>query len=215
MLMSENPESIDDAQSVSTAQAARMLGMSTTMLQKMVDQEKVKAWKTPGGHRRIDLASLHAYQGSLQVSHVARTPKPCIPVVKVIVDDPSASSELMGELEQWSKFFDTSFWSSMPEALLSFADQLPDILVVQMSVPLPLQLSTVLALGNFLEQAPKPFSVVFLSNKSELSTHVHEGTYSSIQILTQPLNRSWLKAFLTGVHAASQASNARAKSCFD
>lgn len=60
MQNSENPKSIDDARSISTAQAARMLGLSTTMLQKLVDQERVKAWKTPGGHRRIDLASLRA-----------------------------------------------------------------------------------------------------------------------------------------------------------
>lgn len=43
----ENPKSIDDARSISTAQAARMLGLSTTMLQKLVDQERVKAWKRP------------------------------------------------------------------------------------------------------------------------------------------------------------------------
>jgi excisionase family DNA binding protein len=210
----ENPESIDDARSISTAQAARMLGLSTTMLQKLVDQERFKAWKTPGGHRRIDLASLQAYQGRLQVSQSVRTLKPRLPVVKIIVDDASSSSALMNELKRWSKFFDISFWSSMPEALLSFTNQLPDVLIVQMSAPLPLQLSTVSALGKFLAQARKPFSVVCLSDNPELNARVPEGSTPAIQILTQPLTPIWLKAFLTGVHAASHASDAHAKTCF-
>ncbi len=209
----ENPKSIDDARSISTAQAARMLGLSTTMLQKLVDQERAKAWKTPGGHRRIDLASLQAYQGRLQVSQPVRTLKPCLPVVKIIVDDASSSSALMDELKRWSKFFDISFWSSMPEALLSFTNQMPDVLIVQMSAPLPLQLSTVSVLGKFLAQARKPFSVVCLSDNCELSARVPEGSTSAIQILTQPLTPIWLRAFLTGVHAASHASDAHAKTC--
>lgn len=51
---------------ISTAQAARMLGVSTTLLQKLVDQEAFQAWKTPGGHRRIDLDSVKAYQNQLK-----------------------------------------------------------------------------------------------------------------------------------------------------
>ena len=49
----QNSELMDDARSISTAQAAKMVGMSTTLMQKLVDQEEIKAWKTPGGHRRI------------------------------------------------------------------------------------------------------------------------------------------------------------------
>lgn len=214
MQNSENPKSIDDARSISTVQAARMLGLSTTMMQRLVDKERVKAWKTPGGHRRIDLASLQAYQGRLQVSQPVRTLKPCLPVIKIIVDDASSSSDLMDELKRWSKFFDISFWSSMPEALLSFTNQMPDVLIIQMSAPLPLQLSTVSVLGKFLAQARKPFSVVFLSDNYELSSRVPEGSTSAIQIQTQLLTPIWLKAFLTGVHAASHASDAHAKTCF-
>ena len=53
-------------QSISTAQAARMLGMSTTMLQRLVDQNVFQAWKTPGGHRRIDFDSVLDYQKRIQ-----------------------------------------------------------------------------------------------------------------------------------------------------
>ncbi len=215
MQISENPQSIDDARSITTGKAARMLGVSTSTVQKLVDQERVKAWKTPGGHRRIDLASVQAaYQGRPQVSQPVRTLQPCLPVVKIIVDDASSSSAVVNELMRWSKFFDISFWSSMPEALLSFTNQMPDVLIVQMSAPLPLQLSTLSALGKFLAQARKPFFVMCLSDNHELSACVPEGSTSAIQILTQDLMPIWLKAFLTGMHAASHASDALAKTCF-
>lgn len=206
-LIFKNSESTDDARSISTAQAARMLGMSTTMMQKLVDQEELKAWKTPGGHRRIDLSSVHSYQGRLQISNVARSKKVSAPTVKIIVDDPSATPELKSEVMQWEQFFDISFWHSMPEALLSFANQVPDILIVQMSVPLPQQLSTVSALGKFHERAQKPFSVVCLSDNPELSVQADKGISSHIQLLSQPMTRAWLKAFLMGAHAASKAPN--------
>ena len=201
----ENSESTEDSRSISTAQAAKMLGMSTTLMQKLVDQHEFKAWKTPGGHRRIDLSSVHAYRGRIQDKPVSRSKEPSLPVVKIIVDDPSISPGLKRELNQWSQSFDIGLWHSMPEALLSFANQLPDILIVQMSVPLQQQVSTVSAVRNFLERAPKPFSVVCLSDVPELSSKVQEGLPSSIQLLNQPLTRAWLKAFLLGANAASKA----------
>jgi excisionase family DNA binding protein len=216
MQISENPKSIDVARSITTAQAARMLGVSTSTVQKMVDQERVKAWKTLGGHRRIDLASFRAaFRGSPQVSQPVRTLKPCLPVVKIMVDDALTSSALVSELMRWSKFFDISFWSSMPEALLSFNNQMPDVLIVQMSAPLPMQLLTLTELGKFLTQARKPFFVMCMSDNSELSACFPEGSTSAIQILTQDLMPIWLKAFLTGLHAASQASDAHAKTSFN
>jgi len=38
---------------LTTQQAARILGLSTTSVQKMVISGELEAWVTPGGHRRI------------------------------------------------------------------------------------------------------------------------------------------------------------------
>jgi len=42
----------------STREAAELLGMAVRSVQLMVDRGDLKAWKTPGGHRRIDRASV-------------------------------------------------------------------------------------------------------------------------------------------------------------
>jgi hypothetical protein len=174
-------------------------------VQKLVDQEALKAWKTPGGHRRIDLSSVQNYQNRGQFSPVSKVKNSSLPVVKIVVEDAAISHRLQEESKHWPNYFDISCWQSIPEAFLSFADQLPDILIVQMSVPLPQQVSIVSAVKNFLERTPKPFSVVCLSDEAELSTALDESTSSTIQLLSQPMTPVWLKAFLTGANAAITA----------
>jgi excisionase family DNA binding protein len=192
-----------EAHTISTAQAARMLGLSTTMLQKLVDQEVFQSWKTPGGHRRIDLASVHAYQRELQQSKAPKAKLSSLPVVKVIVDDASSADEMIKELDLWSKIFHISYWNSMPEALLSFSTQMPDILVVQMSVPLTEQMATISAISNFIQRIGKPLSVVCLSNVANSNVQFNQSLPSSIQWMTQPFTRQWLHTFLTGAAAVS------------
>lgn len=45
---------------VTTKQAADMLGVAVSTVQKWVELGKLASWKTPGGHRRIPLASIKA-----------------------------------------------------------------------------------------------------------------------------------------------------------
>lgn len=201
----ESTEEVDDRRAVTTAQAARMLGMSTTMLQKLVDQGRFQAWKTHGGHRRIDLKSVLSYQHELKMPNGIRAKSANLPIVKVIADQNVASTGFKKELAQWSQLFDVTFWTSMPDALLSFTTQLPDMLIVQMSVPLQQQVATVLALKNFIDQARKPLSVVCLTDSPELRNTVHEDLHASIQIFQQALTCEWLNAFLSGATAASTA----------
>lgn len=42
----------------STREAARLLGVSVRTVQIWVEEERLQAWKTPGGHRRILVSSL-------------------------------------------------------------------------------------------------------------------------------------------------------------
>ncbi len=48
-------------QDFSTLEVAQRLGMAVRSIQLMVDRGELTAWKTPGGHRRIDRASVEAW----------------------------------------------------------------------------------------------------------------------------------------------------------
>ena len=78
--MSPHPDLPDDiSPSLSTAEVARLFRVSVPTIQRWVDAGHLKAWKTPGGHRRVDAASVQALRaGPAQAAG---------PVQVVVVDD--------------------------------------------------------------------------------------------------------------------------------
>ena len=54
------PSSKPDSDSYSTAYVASRLGVSVPTVQRWVDAGHLKAWKTPGGHRRFREADVVA-----------------------------------------------------------------------------------------------------------------------------------------------------------
>lgn len=195
--------SIMDDQTISTAKAAKMLGMSITMLQKMVDQEVFKAWKTPGGHRRIDKQSVLNYQNSLRTIQIDGEKPPLLPVVKIIIDDVNLLKKIKTETVAWSRCFEISFWESVPDAFLSFSSQLPDVLIVQTAVPMNDQISTIIALDKFLKQSEKTLSVLFLTKYFEIKKEINQEIHESIQIIFKSINSELLNVFLSGAYAMS------------
>lgn len=55
-----------DAETFTTVQVARLLGMAVRSVQLMVDRGELDAWKTPGGHRRIARASVERWRAQRQ-----------------------------------------------------------------------------------------------------------------------------------------------------
>lgn len=58
--MLENTERDTDPEIVTTTRAADLLGVAVSTVQKWVESGKLQSWKTPGGHRRIALASIRS-----------------------------------------------------------------------------------------------------------------------------------------------------------
>ncbi len=58
----------------STIEAARLLGMSVRSVQLMVDRGELDAWKTPGGHRRIERGSIERWRSSRELAPLAPPP---------------------------------------------------------------------------------------------------------------------------------------------
>lgn len=58
-----------------TREVARLLGMAVRSVQLMVDRGELQAWKTPGGHRRIDRASVERWQAGRGIGLRPATPR--------------------------------------------------------------------------------------------------------------------------------------------
>jgi excisionase family DNA binding protein len=189
-------------QFLSTAEAARMLGLSTTLVQTLVDQGELKGWKTRGGHRRISLDSIMDYQNVSRHAVNRHNKSSARPRVTVVIETPGLMAGFMKEFQQWGIPIDVNFFESVTEALLDLSNKRPDMIVVDMSMPRALQEKTLQALENFNKRGHAPLSVVLITQEKGLTSSIPFGGSSSIQLVPGPLSSVWLHAYLTGVVAS-------------
>ena len=83
--------------SYSTIEVAKRLGVSLQTIQRWVDAGHLKAWKTPGGHRRIDAASAERLFG-VQAEQLPSLAEPVGPARVLIVDDDDLDREILSEM---------------------------------------------------------------------------------------------------------------------
>jgi len=189
-------------QFLSTAEAARILGLSTTLVQTLVDQGDLKGWKTRGGHRRISIDSILDYQTVSRHVVGFQHKSSLKPSVTVVIESPTLFLELKAECPLWRFPIDVNFFDSVTEALLELSSQKPDMIVVDMSMPRPQQEKTFQALENFNQRVHMPLSVVLITAEKDLKASMPSGTSSSIQVVSGPMSGVWLHAYLTGVIAS-------------
>jgi excisionase family DNA binding protein len=186
-------------QFLSTAAAANMLGLSTTLIQSLVDKNELQGWKTRGGHRRISLQSIHDYQAQARMHSSPPGRSRTLPKILVAVESP----ETLEHLQQKSTLHDfpvtLKFVDSITEALLNLATERPDLLVAELTMSKAQQEKTLQALENFNTRS-RPISMVLLTKEKELRTAPAEAP-NTIQLAPGPLSDVWLHAYLTGVVA--------------
>jgi excisionase family DNA binding protein len=128
----------------STAQLARLAGVSPQTVQRWVDAGLVAAWRTVGGHRRIDASSADAYLRSLAVAPSrsgrrsrGRSADPVSDRIRVLVvdDQPMQRSILTLEVKHALDDVEVITASSGIEALVLIGRSDPDIVVTDIVMP--------------------------------------------------------------------------------
>jgi len=84
--------------SYSTAFVAEQLGVSVPTVQRWVDAGHLKAWKTPGGHRRIDAASAEELFRIQRLPAEEEASGEQAPLRVLIVDDSADDREVLAAL---------------------------------------------------------------------------------------------------------------------
>ena len=180
---------------LSTAEAAQMLGISTTLVQTLVDTRELEGWRTRGGHRRIALASLQQYQSR---THSGRARAALSPLQVVVVSEhPETLAPLQAQALRWSPQLSVSLRDSVSSTLLELGEQRPDVLLLELSMPGPQQEKTVQALQAFMARNPAPAITLLTQDSALLATPTSH--QKGLQLLPGPLTPSWLEGFLSGV----------------
>jgi len=126
--------------SYSTAELARRLGVATPTVQRWVDHGYLKAWKTAGGHRRIDADSAKRFlaEQGLQILDAppAEASETAADLAVLIVDDNPDDRDLLEALVESAlpaatvKVAENGF-----QALVAIGRSAPDVLVTDIRMP--------------------------------------------------------------------------------
>lgn len=184
--------------SYSPRQLAQELGVSVQSVQRWVDAGRLKAWKTPSGHRKIDGASAQALIDSMRAG-TGDTPastqaSQATPPRVLIVDDDPAALELVEMLVE----------EELPQAIIAKARNgfeglkalgrtMPDILVTDIVMP---HIDGLEMLRHVAAQPDRPGLVIATSFLQEDELQRRGGLSADVAFLPKPLDPAAFLALL-------------------
>ena len=117
-----------------TRQAAAMLGVSHRTVQLWVESGTLEAWKTAGGHRRIELASIERHVEHRRQAMLERT-APARYKVLLVDDDGSTLALYQAATSGEELPLDAVLASNGFEALIRIGETRPHLLIGDLSMP--------------------------------------------------------------------------------
>lgn len=128
------------ADTCSTRDAGKMLGVSLRTIQLWVDGGLLEAWKTVGGHRRITIASVKRLQEERTVVQSTGEPRKGSraerkPVVLVVEDDADLLTLYETTLSLWEPPVTLLTANNGFDGLLKIGEMPPDLLITDLSMP--------------------------------------------------------------------------------
>lgn len=184
-----------------TFEAARLLGLSVGTVQSLVEQGELSAWKTPGGHRRIYLESIERYlarHGKPAPSTAAAGSESPLKVL-IVEDDVVALAVIRASIDAWHLPIECVYMDSGVKALLEIGALRPQVLITDLMMP---------GVDGFdlaatLDRDPS-FATLLMVAITSLSADEIEakgGLPARVQVLSKPLDLSWLRGFFSALAA--------------
>lgn len=117
---------------ISTAQAARQLGLSLGTVQNMVEAGALSGWKTAGGHRRIWQDSVDALLARGRAP--GRTPSGTLRVL-IVEDDKPLQALYRETFSTWPIPLELNIVDHGLDALVELGREQPDLLITDLRMP--------------------------------------------------------------------------------
>ena len=190
-----------------TTYAAKLLGLSVATVQSLVERGEIEAWKTLGGHRRLSLRSINAYQnrGSPQTAaDLALAPPDLRNRLSVlVVEDEEITRELyQAHFDEWNLAVDCSFMRSAMEALIDIAGRRPDLLITDLNMPGVDGIEMLRVMKRNKQLAA--MQILVISGMSEEEINVRGGLPVNSHYQGKPINFDWLLGYVTALEAANR-----------
>lgn len=189
---------------VGTKDAAAILGVSVSTVHKMLTEGKLHAWKTNGGHRRIDIEDLRKLAGALEVppsvavatgAPSLRLPRSDGPLrVLVVEDNPSVAKGLAKVLERFGQKLEATLTGDAAEALMKIAESPPHLVVTDL-VMKPFDGFHLL---KILRSSPRyeDIHVLVVTGMSDAEIEARGGVDPGVLVYHKPLHPERLTGFV-------------------
>lgn len=121
--------------SLTTHDAAQLLGVSPGTVLNMIERGQLDAWRTAGGHRRIARASLQAYLDRQQPPRRAAPDGTRRLRVMIIEDEAFQRTLYRDQIEHWALPIELTLCATGLEGILEIGRHPPDVLFVDLRMP--------------------------------------------------------------------------------
>ena len=175
--------------SYSTAHLARRLGVSVPTVQRWVDLGHLKAWKTVGGHRRIDAESAENFirvQMQQRGGEATATAEAVVPFSVLVVDDNPDDSDLLCALVEIAVPGARIVVAANGfDALIEVGKAMPDLIVTDITMP---HMDGVEMIRHLSTQGDaRPPAIVAVSSHSAAHVDKLGGLPAGVTLLPKPV----------------------------
>jgi len=182
--------STHEPKTLSTFQAALRLGVSVGTIQNWVERGSLKAWKTPGGHRRIIAEDLENFAALKRHDKSQQQNCRCL----VLTQDPNISEELANQLTSDTLSVEIHIADDPLALLLMIGKFTPDMVILD-SETRGLS-SDVIETLRAQQIVTAPDLCVVKASDSELNVRLNTHL-KGIPILSRPLDMHFLRCLAT------------------
>jgi len=192
---------MSESDSLTTTQAAALLGVAPHTVQKWVDAGVLRAWKTVGGHRRVAANSVEAMLRDRDAMQQA------IPVKKLsvmLVEDDADTAELLEAMigKLWPQAHVRLARDGFA-ALLDAGKQPPDVLITDINLP---GLDGVEMLRSLLlHPGTRKMRVVLVTHHAPDELRRFAPLPAGVPVLRKPIQMEDLQRALGGDHSNAAA----------
>lgn len=186
-----------------TQEAARLLGISVTSVQQLVEAGVIEAWKTKGGHRRIPLAALRAYKATLGGVPAPKQASSADGRTRVLVieDNEMQRGIYERQIASWDLPVDLAFCENGYQALVEIASKHPDVVladIVMAGIDGYEVINTILSYPALAET-----NIAILSALSTSDLEARGGVPDGVVFFGKPINFDELRGYLRACCAQS------------
>lgn len=209
----------------STSETAKLLGVSVTTVQGIVESGALTAWKTKGGHRRIPGDAILAVRGISERSpnEVGKNAKQSAQLgsrveagavsvtiapldIMIVEDDPFMVSLYEGALSDYLGLYELRVCTDGMDALIEIGKRPPDFMLLDLDLPNVNGFEMLRSLHK--RHTKKLIQVLVITGVDSQLLEQNSDLLKMYSVLTKPIEHLFLKGYLSSLFATRKAAKA-------